>query len=71
LLTVLIEVAEVINLLAFITLMAIKITLDELTVVIFVTATSCTSIITSCIAVKSFLIIFKYFVRDLKLNPLD
>jgi len=64
-------VAEIINLLAFITLKVKQITLDELAVTAFITATSCTSVIASCIVVKSFLIIFRHFVGDLKLNPLD
>lgn len=51
--------------------MAKQITLDELAVTTFISATSCTSVIASCIVVKSFLIIFRHFVGDLKLNPLD
>ena len=51
--------------------MAKQITLDELAVATFITATSCISVIASCIVVKSFLIIFRHFVGDLKLNPLD
>ena len=55
--------AEGISLKAFIALMAMQLTLVELTVA------SYTFVIASCIAATSFLIIFKHFFVDLKLNP--
>ena len=57
--------AEGISLKAFITLMAMQLTLVELTVAV----ASYTFVIASYIAATSFLIIFKYFFVDLKLNP--
>jgi hypothetical protein len=49
--------------------MAMQLILDEIAIVAFIVAASCTSVIASCIVVTSFLIIFKYFFVDLKLNP--
>ena len=60
-----------INLQVFIALMAMLLTLDERVIATFIAATSCTFIIASYIAITSFLIIFKHFFVDLKLNPLD
>ena len=61
--------AEGISLKAFITLMAMQLTLVELTVAEFVAVASYTFVIASYIAATSFLIIFKHFFVDLKLNP--